>query len=336
VTIALVTTVRDEEALLRHNLAYHHYMGVDLCLVYSDRSTDGTVASVDALPYVRVSPSLGAAALADRPEAARAVAHHGTHATARQVVNMFDAIERARAAGCAWLLATDADELVCPDLDRAEPGGLRALLDRTPSEIECVRFPALEVVQRGLRYENVFAEETLFKRPGAPIVRRVRDPLRGGTVRTRGFYGHTEGKSAVRLAADAVPRTPHRFTRPDGGALATVAAGWLLHYYCHDVASFVAKFRRFGDHPDRYLWDHAVEPVKRLWRDVVNRPGITAEEVERYYRRWVMFDDAEVRRLRRSAWLGLFPRRPAVVEVTAPQQVFQALARLDVGAQARA
>ena len=326
-TVALVTTVRDEEALLRHNLRYHHYLGVDLCLVYSDGSTDGTLASVASLPFVRAFESLGAGAAAGRPELARAAAHLDSHTTARQVVNTADAMDRARAAGCTWLLALDADELACPDLDRAEPGALRALLEGMPAEVECVRLPTLEVVQRDLLFGNVFAEETLFKRAAAPIWRRVRDPFRGGAVTVRGFYGHTRGKSAVRLAADAAPRTVHSFTRRDGEALATATAGHLLHYYCPDFPSFVAKFRRFRDHPDTHLWNEPVEPVKRLWRDVVNHPGFTEGELQAYYRQWVAFGERRVRRLRRPSWVRVIPRRPAVVEVTAPRQVFEALAR---------
>ncbi len=325
-TIALVTTVRDEEALLRHNLRYHHFLGVDLCLVYDDNSADGTVESVAALPFVRCGPSLTASQATDRPELARAVAHLRSHTTARQVVNTADAMERARAAGCAWLLSIDADELACADQDRAAPGALRALLEGLPPDVECVRFPALEVVQRDRAYDNVFAEATLFKRDGAAIRRRIEDPLRGGAVTARGFYGHVAGKSAVRLAASAVPRTPHRFTRPDGGALVTATAGRLLHYYCHDAQAFLARFRRFSDHPDVHLWNAPVEPLKRLWRDVVNHPGFTPDEVLAYYRRWVAFDERAIRRLRRERWLGVIPRRPPVVEVTAPRQVFEALA----------
>lgn len=333
-TVALVTTVRDEEVLLRHNLRYHHFLGVDLCFVYSDGSTDGTVESVASLPFVQCGPSLAADAAPAGPELARAITHLASHTTARQVVNMADAIERARAAGCAWLLAIDADELACVDPDRAEPGALRILLAGLPADVECVRLPTLEVVQLDRPYANVFAEQTLFKRGGAPIRRRVRDPLRGGSVPARGFYGHTTGKVAVRLSAAVVPRTPHRFTRPDGSPLATATAGHLLHYYCHDFPSFVAKFRRFRDHPDVHLWNAPVEPLKRLWRDVVNHEGLTPDDLRAYYRRWVAFDERRVRRLGRARWFGLVPRRPAFVEVTSPRQAFAALEVASAAARA--
>lgn len=327
-TVALVTTVRDERELLRANLLYHHYLGVETAFVYSDGSTDGTLASVESLPFVQAGPSLGAERIAGRPEFARAAAHVGSHTTARQIINTWDAMERARAAGCTWLLSLDADELACAHPNRAESGAIAALLETVPAQVQCLRFPTMEIVQRGIDYANVFAQETLFKREGTRIRRRVRDPLRRRTVTVRGFYGHTAGKSALRLAADAVPRTPHRFTARDGSALVTVTTGALLHYYCYNAASFVAKFRRFSDHPDVHLWQAPTEPTKRLWRDVVNHAGLSVAEIDAYYRRWVAFDERRVRQLRRSTWLGIIPRRSAVVEVTGPQRVFAALAQV--------
>jgi hypothetical protein len=282
---------------------------------------------VESLPFVQGGLSVGAGRYAGRAELGHALAHVDTHVTARQILDTCDAIERARAAGFAWLLAIDADELVAPDHDEASPGALRALLEAVPADVQCVQFPTLEAVQRGKDYGNVFAEETLFKRDAARFRRRVRDPLRGRVVTAHGFYGHTVGKSALRLAADAVPRTTHRFVARDGSPLRTVTAGHLLHYYCCSFEAFLAKFRRFSDHPDTHLWQAPVEPLKRLWRDVVNHPGFTEADLRAYYHAWVAFDDREILRLRRVRWLGMIPRAPAVIELTAPRRVFEALAR---------
>jgi hypothetical protein len=113
---------------------------------------------------------------------------------------------------------------------------------------------------------------------------------------------------------------------PDGAALPTAVAGHLLHYYCPDFESFVAKYRRFSDHPDVHLWNNPVDPLKRLWRDVVNAPGATEAGLRAYFARWVAFDDRAVRRLARTRWLGVWPRRAAVVEVTGPRRALAATA----------
>jgi hypothetical protein len=334
VSIALVMTVRDEAALLRPNLLYHHYMGVDLAFVYFDGSTDGSLASIASLPFVHAGVSVGAERFAARADLGHAVPYADTHVTARQVLDISDALERARAAGCAWLLAIDADELVAPHLADARPGALRALLESVPAGTQCVQFPTLEVLQGETEYDNVFAEATLFKRDAARLRRRVKDPLRDRVVGAPGFYGHRSGKSALRLSADAVSKTPHAFAGRDDSVLPTLTAGHLLHYYCYSFQAFLTKFRRFHDHPDRDLWGRPVAPLKRLWRDVVNHPGFTEADLRAYYRAWVMFAERDIARLRRPTWLGLIPRRPPVVEVRAPQRVFEALARAPVGAGA--
>jgi len=51
--IGLVTTVKNEQALLRRNLLYHHYLGVDEGYVYADDPADGTIQTVADLPFVR-------------------------------------------------------------------------------------------------------------------------------------------------------------------------------------------------------------------------------------------------------------------------------------------
>jgi hypothetical protein len=319
-------TVRDEGELLRANLLYHHHLGVDLAFVYADGPLD-EAAPVASLPFARVARSVGPERFAGRAGLAGAVARVDTHVTARQILNTCDAMERARAAGCAWLLALDADELACPDLDRGEHGALRTLLEAVPAGVACVRMPTLEVVQRAVVYGNVFAEAGLFKRDPRAIRRSVLDPRRGTLLAVRGFYGHTAGKSAVRVGAGAVPRTVHRFRGPGGRPLPTISTGHLLHYDSATFHSFARKYRRFRGHPDLHLWGAPIAPVKGLWRDVVNDPRFNEAELEAYYRRWVAFGDDEIARLRRSRWLGIVPRRPAVIEVTAPRQVFAALAR---------
>src|SRR5207253_7530289 len=131
----------------------------------------------------------------------------------------------------AWLIAIDADELVALDLRQAHPGELRRALESQPPGTDAVVFRTLEVVQRRPSYDNVIAEETLFKRPDKGLRRAVYDPFTRTERLLPAVYGHARGKSAVRVAAGPLPHTVHRFRRRDGRELKTVEMGYLLHYY---------------------------------------------------------------------------------------------------------
>ncbi len=322
--VAVVMTVRDEVEFLRSNLLYHRHLGVKAAYVYDDGSTDGTPDSVADLDFVRLGRTVDASSL---PPELRTDADDAPdrYVTSRQNINTLDAMRQAREDGIDWLLAIDADELACVDLAKQPAGALARGFATVPDEVEAVVLRPLEIVQRRLSYDDVMAQETLFKRADVGLRHRTFDPFSQTFHRVRGVYGHTAGKSAARLSADLRPATVHRFRRRDGSKARSVDGGWLLHYYCHSFEAFVRKFRLFRDHPDVHLRGHEVQLQKRLWRDVVNRSGMSEDELRDYYQRWVMFSDAEIAGLRRDSWLGLVPRRPAVVEVTAGRETFAEL-----------
>ena len=56
--IALVTTVKNERDLLRLNLQYHHFLGVEQFYVFTDKPTDDTVETISELSYVWVGESV--------------------------------------------------------------------------------------------------------------------------------------------------------------------------------------------------------------------------------------------------------------------------------------
>ena len=314
-------TVRDEVELLRDNLLYHRHLGVDTAYVYDDGSTDGSPQSVADLDFVRVGPTVDARSLADE-EPAATPEELERYVTSRQNLNTVDAMRRARADGAEWLLAIDADELACVDLRYQAPGALRTALDGVPSQIEAVIMPPLEILQRHEENPDVMARETLFKSAARARSRRTYDPFTGRRPRVPAVYGHDAGKSAIRLAADLMPTSVHRFRRRDGSRPPTRELGWLLHYYCHSFEAFESKFRRISDHPDRHLRGQPVPLQKRLWRDVVNRSGMSEQELRDYYRRWVLFDDAAIRELRGGRRFGVLPQQDAVVEVLSARQTF--------------
>lgn len=317
-------TVRDEREMLRSNLRYHHFAGVTRCYVYDDGSADGTPETVADLPYVELHPSIdGMTApvpshLRDVDEASRQAFPY------RQLLNVMDATARASAAGAAWLVAIDADELVAVELARAVPDGLRDLLGSQERRVEAVIFPTLEVVQRRARYADVMAEETLFKRPDIDIMRETYDPFEKRVRTVRAVYGHKQGKTAVRVSTDVVPINNHRFSTLGGSPLRAVEAGHLLHYYSHDWVAFVRKFRLMKDHPDHHVRGDRVVLQKRLWRDVVNRSGLDDNGLREYYERWVMFSDADVRRMSGRGWRPW--RTPAFIEVTSARDTLRQIA----------
>lgn len=333
-SIALVMTVRDEVEFLRQNLRYHQFLGVETAYVYDDGSTDGTAGSVGDLSFARVAPTVSPDALPPDDRTDASADEPERYVTSRQNMNTIDAMRRARADGMTWLLAIDADELVTVSQDATAPGALAAAFDAVPDAVEQVVLRPLEIVQRRVQFDDVMAQETLFKRADVGLEHQTFDPFNGTTHMVRGVYGHTAGKAAARLSADLRPATVHRFRRRDGSRAKSTDLGWLLHYYCHTVEAFVRKFRLFRDHPDVHLRGHEVQLQKRLWRDVVNRSGMSEEELRDYFERWVQFSDEEIAGLRHRRRFGLLPQAPAIVEVTAARDAFAQMSAPASGPQA--
>jgi len=324
-TIALVMTVRDERDMLRSNLLYHHYTGVDVCYIYDDGSTDGTMESIADLPFVVARTSADSRDTAVPQSLAGVSPEMHDHFAYRQLMNVVHASESARQAGAEWLVGVDADELVVADLTSSAEGALLRLLRSQPKSIDGVIFRPLEVLQRRLHYSNVMVEETLFKRWDSGSTRKTFDPFQNVSHEVPIIYGHRVGKMAIRTDRSLTPKDNHRFITPNGEKPSTVEQGSLLHFYSHDVGAFVRKFRVMKDHPDRHVQGNPVVVQKRLWRDVVNRSGFSDAELEDYYSRSVMFSAAEVDKLShrgRMPWSG----PPAVVEVTVVRDALAALA----------
>ena len=322
--LALEATVKNERHLLRFNLLYHHYLGVEKCFVFDDGSTDDTNDTIRDLPFVQIAPSTAPERFAGQSEYAEFLARAGDFHCARQNLNSLSAMQQSQEEGFDWIISLDADELVCTDLNQAYPGQLVDFFTQIPSAIELVRFSTLELVQRDVDYTNVFAEGTLFKmlELGKYITHWMYNPFRRWLNMHRGFYGQGMGKSAVKTGIKAKPKTPHKYVHLDGSRLNTLWKGYLLHYHCYNFPDFIRKYRNFKTHPDAYISGAMVEPVKRLWRDVVNNPDFSEEYLHQYFRRWIAFGDRAVQRLRRDRQFRFFSRPSPLVEVTAVRQAF--------------
>jgi hypothetical protein len=328
--IALAMTIRNEEDLLRHNILFHRYLGVDRFYLFCDGTTDRGAASVADLPYVTILSSVDAALFADVQEMARQVRLAKENSSARQMLNVFFAMTDAIEKGFDWLISLDADELICTDVNTLEKGCLKPLFAGLPSVVECVSFRNLEVVQRRFEYRNVFAQEVLFKSRDYRAKRKILDPSTGRTFITRGFYGHRSGKSAVRLSAPVIPKTTHRFVRSDGSKPVTMAMRYLLHYYCYSYSHFMTKCRNFHDHPGTYVYGGAVEKPKLVWRKLVNDKGNAEQFLREYFRQWIMFNKEDIEKGRRKRLFGVFPRKNDYIEVTAPSKVMKIVNEEDV------
>ncbi len=326
--IALVMTVRDEVALLRRNLLYHRFLGVDRCYLFDDGSSDGSAASVADLDFVEVRPTTDESRFAGRPDLEAQLRPHPSQAR-RQGLNCALALDLARAAGLDWLVHVDADELLCPDLERVEPGGLARLLAGVEAPIEMVVFTVVEAIQQGRDDASAFGA-TLFRRPGTLLERPALDPGTGETWNVA-LYGHAQGKAAVRVGADAHPYTPHRFERRDGSALREAWAGFVAHYYGYNAEDFWDKFRALALEGDRYPLGHPVQRRVRVWHSMAHDPRWSREELARYYERWIRFGDDEVKRLRRTRRFGVLPVVSPIQEVTAIAAALRGLGLLPGG-----
>lgn len=322
--IGLVITAKNEREILRQNILYHRYLGVEDVFIFLDDNADDTPATLADLPDVHIQETILPDSLRDVPEYALFIEKWDSVFVARQSINTILAMETARRRGCDWLLALDADELVCPDIARIYPGQLKEFLNVQPADAQAVLFSTHEVVQHRMDYTHVFGEETLFKKPGNAIRKKIYDPVDGSYFTIEGFYGQKMGKSALRLSANAIPRHSHKFEARDGRPLKTAKAGNVLHYYCFDYDYFVSKYRGMAGHGDQYLRGSTIERQKRLWRDLVNDPRFSDEDLRAYFKRWVLFGDREIARYRRQRrwWRRV---EPAIVEIMTVRLVFENL-----------
>ncbi len=322
--IGITITIRNEAPLIRANLLYHRFLGVEAFYIYMDGTTDHSMDCICDLPNVMICPSVPPDRYLHRPELKPFVERWADLFTARQSLNTCHAITMARQRGLTWIIALDADELLCVELQHAGPSRLSTFLESVPADVDTVRFRTLEVFQRRFEYTHVFSQETLFKRWNSRIRRPIYDPFEDKIRRLEGFYGHDSGKSALRLTVDAVPRTSHEFVSRDGGKLASRRAGFLLHYNCYDFGDFIKKHRNFIDHPNTYIHGNKVDYLpKLLWRDMVNSPDFTKAYLGDYFRKWVMFSENDIQRLRRKRYFGFIPGRRPLLEVVSVKKAFE-------------
>jgi hypothetical protein len=274
-------TIRNARRMLRSNLLFHHYLGIERFFIYTDQTSDDSVETIADIPGVSVHPSSQAP---------------GSQVPERQEANAADAVERATEEGYRWLIHLDADELVCLHPTQARPGMLRDFLARLPPQIETVRFLSYESIPTMAEPNHPFATPWFTKR-GQRLKRNILDPFQKQRKEIRGFLGHTAGKSAVRLSVEPRPFYVHDFRGPNGRRLKEIARPFLCHYYNPGYQSFRDKWFNFSDRPDHYACGDQVEFQKRLWRDLFNSTDFSESYKKQYYEENLLFDAKKLQRL---------------------------------------
>lgn len=331
--VALVTTVRNERRLLRDNLRFHHWLGVERSYVFLDRSTDGSGDSVRDLPGVTVAESSQPAAVPPRfaglPPVHNILAKLDSHQTARQMLNTLVATDWARDAGCDWIVSLDPDELLCPSWSGLAAGDLVQQLQGVAKGIQAVQFLPLEVLpvrsgpgatpfREAVRFKNRFARVGDRFAQAHRFPKRLHDPYRNQEWLSTDYLGHVAGKAAGRTDRDLLPGSVHAFQTADGSRPATLRTGWLLHYCNAGFDSFLTRFRHRRTMPAHWVSGAAVDPAEQLWQAMVNDGAFTEAQLEAYFWDQIAPSDADL-----AAWVAAAPG--CLVEVPAVARAFAAL-----------
>ncbi|MGH7988387.1 MAG: glycosyltransferase family 2 protein [Candidatus Binataceae bacterium] len=239
--IAIVCTVRTDEATLTRWIAYHRHCGVDRFLLFFDYADDPVIERFERDDCVTITRW-------DAAHWARATTLPANPALdERQIFNTACALTAARRDGIEWLLHIDTDELLyVPGHD------LRRYLARNGRSADAMTFQTLEAMPKAACQRHVFEEIRWFKRSRSPIrgAGLAARLLGCGTLFRHGLVkGHAIGKSIVRVAADVGIIGVHKPFATPGHSLPTIVArdAYLLHFDCCTYDDWALKWQRRGD-----------------------------------------------------------------------------------------
>jgi len=327
--VALVITIKNEERLLKQNLLYHFAIGLDKAYVYFDGATDDGPKSIENMPNVVIQNSVDATKYKHLEYLDKFTSKADEHHTARQCLNTYDAMLKCKRDGIDWLISIDADELIVAD--KNEPKPLADLFEEIDKSIDLVHFDTKEAVQRRKHYSNVFAEETLFKythdfnRKLDKLHKKIEDPFKKQTVKISYWMGQFQGKSAIKVSSDLIPKNVHRYKSLDGSKVKQIKKGLVLHYHAYDQIDFIKKFNNFRYRPNTFLGGNSVGYKKKLWRDIVNSETLDQNYIDSYFENNILFTENEIKKMKKG-FLGLLPRKePAFEEILSVKKAFETL-----------
>lgn len=326
--IAVVYTVKNEERLLKQNILFHKAIGIEHFFVYLDNSTDHTEQSINDLPYVEINKSVSPKQYLNQTHLEKFTSKAEHHHTARQCLNTYNAKEKCEEKGIDWLISIDADELFIPSTSSFED--VKSFFQNIDEGVDIIDLKVFEALQRKKHYNNVFAEETIFKLTRKfnnrfeKIYKYIYNPIEKRTDKFFYWYGHFLGKSAIRVSSKVMPKNVHRYVKIDGTTIGRVNKGYVLHYHFYDAKDFIKKFNNFKKHPKNFISGARVGKLKLLLRDVVNFSGMDEQELEKYFCENLMFSEKEVKALQKNMYMFVLPRSlQAIGEITNVREVFE-------------
>jgi hypothetical protein len=307
--LAIVTTIRRRDRAFESWLRYHRAIGFTRFYVFCDEPPgaplggplvvppgEPTTPAPDVMPFQCDADHWRRFAghpLARQLDAERRRCTPEWRLTEyvmlRQAMNAELALFHARQDQIAWLLHIDGDELFHPGAATAHDH-FEALEGQG---VEQARYLNREAVVSGEEAGDFFTAMTLFKANPKTL-----SPTQWAAVaRHMGekpyFLAYANGKSAMRVSAEALPSGVHGFRKRDGTRESHVfAEPGILHY----PYSGYARFRAKHESPDGELLAAVLDAA---WRPpalftTTKLPAVPDEPdaLRPLYERWVVLGDA--------------------------------------------
>ncbi|MES2883888.1 MAG: glycosyltransferase family 2 protein [Pseudomonadota bacterium] len=247
--LALVCTLIRATTVLADWVAYHRALGVQQFYLFVDDPDE--LPAYAALPLGEVQLIPRDEALLAAWQATRDYDYHsafiGRQVYSRQCLNANLAMQKARAAGCDWLLHLDIDERL------HVPEGEPALADffAAHANADMVAFTNHEAVPEQWHIDNYFEEVTLFKR-NLMVLDESQRRIAQALFRQPYFLAYANGKSAVNLHGSAVEADGSHAFRPIG-KLHLECRLCVLHYTHCGFNWFHSKFATLGEFEDKLM-----------------------------------------------------------------------------------
>lgn len=279
--LALVSTFVRAQPVLAHWVSHHRALGVQCFYLFVDDPAE--LADYRALDLGNVQLIARDAALSAAWQTLSDWAFHGKFVAdqvySRQCLNADLAMQKARDAGCDWLIHLDMDEcLHVPDDGPTLPEYFagRKMFD-------VVTFTNHEAVPEQWHVGNYFAEVTLFKRNRLTLS-EAQQRIVQGLFGARYFLAYGNGKSAVNLHGRAVEADGCHLFRP-AGMIHVEATLCVLHFTHCGFNWFYLKFAILGEFDGKLMGFSEITqtfPMLAEGRDAVVRGSI--HEATRLYR----------------------------------------------------
>lgn len=327
--VALVMTVKNEARLLKQNIYYHLGIGIKKIFVYFDGTSDNGRELIEGIDGVVCLKSIYDDRYNHIDYLKKFTSNNKEHHTARQCLNSYDASLKCKEEKIDWLISIDVDEffITSHNFDMSLVDFFREIDEEG---FEMLQLGVYEVVPRKINYKNVALEENLFK-PKKNFISKLDqiyfkpyDPYTQKEYIVSYWSSHTIGKCAIKIDADLVPHTVHRFKHIESGKVKSISKGKILHYFQYDFKDFLKKHENFKDHPATYLSGRKIGNVKQLFIKLANDSEKTEENILSFYKKNLLFDETRLERLKKTRLFNILPRKEAAtIEINKPREILQ-------------